>query len=54
MRKTGGVPSAELAASIARVGLLQNLPVVPAGDGEHFEVVAGASILWTSRPQLAR
>lgn len=31
----------ELAASIARVGLLQNLVVVPDADGEHYEVVAG-------------
>ncbi len=32
----------ELAASIQRVGLLQNLIVIPASDGEHFEVVAGS------------
>lgn len=31
----------ELAASIARVGLLQNLIVILAADGEHYEVVAG-------------
>ena len=31
----------ELAASIERVGLLQNLVVVPEADGEHYEVVAG-------------
>ncbi|AOI82894.1 ParB/RepB/Spo0J family partition protein [Burkholderia cepacia] len=31
----------ELAASIARVGLLQNLIVIPAADGEQYEVVAG-------------
>ncbi|WP_454872522.1 ParB N-terminal domain-containing protein [Paraburkholderia xenovorans] len=31
----------ELAASISRVGLLQNLIVVLAEDGEHYEVVAG-------------
>ncbi|MEX7575493.1 ParB/RepB/Spo0J family partition protein [Pseudomonas aeruginosa] len=30
-----------LAASIARVGLLQNLTVILARDGEHYEVVAG-------------
>ncbi|MBY4818661.1 ParB/RepB/Spo0J family partition protein [Burkholderia contaminans] len=30
-----------LAASIQRVGLLQNLIVIPAADGEHYEVVAG-------------
>ncbi|SKC74561.1 ParB/RepB/Spo0J family partition protein [Paraburkholderia hospita] len=31
----------ELAASIARIGLLQNLIVIAAADGEHYEVVAG-------------
>jgi len=31
----------QLAASIQRVGLLQNLIVIPASDGEHYEVVAG-------------
>ncbi|MCE1251762.1 MAG: ParB/RepB/Spo0J family partition protein [Comamonadaceae bacterium] len=31
----------ELAASIQRVGLLQNLIVIPASDGLHYEVVAG-------------
>jgi ParB family chromosome partitioning protein len=31
----------ELAASIARLGLLQNLIVMAAADGEHYEVVAG-------------
>lgn len=31
----------ELAASIARVGLLQNLVVIIAADGEQYEVVAG-------------
>ncbi|WP_186116282.1 ParB/RepB/Spo0J family partition protein [Burkholderia gladioli] len=31
----------ELAASIARVGLLQNLIVIPSADGEQYEVVAG-------------
>jgi len=30
-----------LAASIARVGLLQNLTVILAKDGEYYEVVAG-------------
>lgn len=30
-----------LAESIARVGLLQNLTVILARDGEHYEVVAG-------------
>ncbi|WP_434991185.1 ParB N-terminal domain-containing protein [Xanthomonas melonis] len=31
----------ELAASVQRVGLLQNLIVIPTADGEHYEVVAG-------------
>lgn len=31
----------ELAASIRRVGLLQNLIVIASADGEHYEVVAG-------------
>lgn len=41
VRKTGGTPIVELAASIERVGLLQNLTVVACADGEHYEVVAG-------------
>jgi ParB family transcriptional regulator, chromosome partitioning protein len=41
VRKTVGASIAELTASIARVGLLQNLTVILAGDGEHYEVVAG-------------
>jgi ParB family transcriptional regulator, chromosome partitioning protein len=41
VRKSGGTSIPELAASIARVGLLQNLNVVLATDGEHYEVVAG-------------
>lgn len=41
VRKSGGTSIPELAASIARVGLLQNLNVVLAVDGEHYEVVAG-------------
>lgn len=41
VRKSGGTSIPELAASITRVGLLQNLTVVVAPDGEHFEVVAG-------------
>lgn len=41
VRKSGSVSIPELASSIARVGLLQNLTVVAAPDGEHFEVVAG-------------
>ncbi|HCF6874129.1 TPA: ParB/RepB/Spo0J family partition protein [Pseudomonas aeruginosa] len=31
----------ELVASISRIGLLQNLVVILAADGEHYEVVAG-------------
>jgi ParB family chromosome partitioning protein len=42
VRKTVGASITELAASIARVGLLQNLTVTLARDGEHYEVVAGA------------
>lgn len=41
VRKSGGTSIPELASSTARVGLLQNLTVVAAPDGEHFEVVAG-------------
>ncbi|OSZ44837.1 chromosome partitioning protein ParB [Alcaligenes faecalis] len=41
VRKTAGQSIDALAASIARVGLLQNLTVILAGDGEHYEVVAG-------------
>ena len=41
VRKSGGTSIPELAASIARVGLLQNLTVIASTDGEHFEVVAG-------------
>ena len=41
VRKSGGTSIPELAASIARVGLLQNLTVVVAPDGEHYDVVAG-------------
>ena len=41
VRKSGGTSIPELAASIARVGLLQNLTVVLSPDGEHYEVVAG-------------
>ena len=36
-----------LAESIARVGLLQNLTVILARDGEHYEVVAGGRRLDT-------
>ena len=41
VRKTLGACITELAASIERVGLLQNLTVTLASDGEHYEVVAG-------------
>ena len=41
VRKTAGPSIDALAASIGRVGLLQNLTVVVAIDGEHYEVVAG-------------
>ena len=41
VRKSGGTSIPELAASIARVSLLQNLTVVLSADGEHYEVVAG-------------
>ena len=36
VRKSGGTSIPELASSIARVGLLQNLTVVAAPDGEHY------------------
>ena len=42
VRKTPRMSIPELAASIQRVGLLQNLIVIPASDGEHYEVVAVA------------
>ena len=41
VRKTSRMSVPELAASIQRVGLLQNLIVIAAADGEHYEVVAG-------------
>jgi len=41
VRKAAGQPINALAESIARVGLLQNLTVILARDGEHYEVVAG-------------
>ncbi|HCT7102227.1 ParB/RepB/Spo0J family partition protein [Pseudomonas aeruginosa] len=40
-RKTPRLSIPELAASIERLGLLQNLIVIPAPDGKHYEVVAG-------------
>lgn len=42
VRKTVGASITELAASVARVGLLQNLTVILASNGEHYEVVAGS------------
>lgn len=41
VRKTAGPSIEALAASIERVGLLQNLTVMLAADGGHYEVVAG-------------
>ena len=41
VRKTPRMSIPELAASIERVGLLQNLIVIASADGEHYEVVAG-------------
>ncbi len=41
VRKTPRMSIPELAVSIQRVGLLQNLIVIAAADGEHYEVVAG-------------
>lgn len=41
LRKTNTASVADMAASIQRVGLLQNLTVTLASDGEHYEVVAG-------------
>jgi ParB family chromosome partitioning protein len=41
VRKTPRMSIPELAASIQRVGLLQNLIVIAAADREHYEVVAG-------------
>ncbi|TBU77293.1 ParB/RepB/Spo0J family partition protein [Phytopseudomonas daroniae] len=40
-RKAPRLSIPELAASIARIGLLQNLVVILAADGEQYEVVAG-------------
>lgn len=40
-RTTPRLSIPELAASISRLGLLQNLIVILAPDGEHYEVVAG-------------
>jgi ParB family chromosome partitioning protein len=41
VRKTAGAVVTELASSIQRIGLLQNLTVILASDGVHYEVVAG-------------
>ncbi len=41
VRKTPRMSIPELAASIQRVGLLQNLIVIASADGEYYEVVAG-------------
>ncbi|MDY1261786.1 ParB/RepB/Spo0J family partition protein [Pseudomonas aeruginosa] len=41
VRTTPRMSIPELAASISRVGLLQNLIVIAAADGEQYEVVAG-------------
>ncbi|MFU6986634.1 ParB N-terminal domain-containing protein [Pseudomonas paraeruginosa] len=41
VRKTAGQSIEALASSIERVGLLQNLTVILAVDGKHYEVVAG-------------
>jgi ParB family transcriptional regulator, chromosome partitioning protein len=59
VRKSGGTSIPELAASIVRVGLLQNLTVTAAPDGDHYEVVAGrrrlaALKLLVKRRKLAR
>ena len=41
VRQSGGTAIPELAASIVRVGLLQNLTVIASPDEQWFEVVAG-------------
>lgn len=41
VRKTPRMSISELAASIQRVGLLQNLIITSTADGERYEVVAG-------------
>ncbi|AWP59356.1 chromosome partitioning protein ParB [Bordetella bronchiseptica] len=42
VRKTPRMSIPELAASIERVGLLQNLIVTATADGEHYDVAAGS------------
>lgn len=41
VRKSGGTPIRQLARSIERVKLLQNLIVTDGGDGKHYDVEAG-------------
>ena len=55
VRKTPRMSIPELAASIQRVGLLQNLIVTATADGERYEVVAGGrrlppSSCWRKAP----
>ncbi|MRE89627.1 DUF3363 domain-containing protein [Stenotrophomonas sp. M37] len=50
-RKMPRLSIPELAASIARIGLLQNLIVIASADGEHYEVVAGDRRLAERRGQ---
>lgn len=52
VRKTA-MPVDALADSIARVGLLQNLIVVPGADGESFDIVAGGR-RWAALRLLAK
>lgn len=42
VRRSGAVAIPELAASIERIGLLQNLAVTLSSDGEHYSVIAGS------------
>lgn len=49
VRKTAGLSIEALAASIDRVGLLQNLIVVAAADGVHYDVVAGGRRLMAQK-----
>jgi ParB family chromosome partitioning protein len=49
-RKSSRVSIPELAASIARIGLLQNLIVIASADGEQYEVVAGDRRLTAMKP----
>lgn len=54
VRQSGGTAIPELAASIARVGLLQNLTVITSPDGRWFEVVAGRRRLAALKLQVKR